>query len=210
MGGGAGDRVTATFGNRQKWGHGMTEDPTVTKRQRARRPTEATARLDRLRKRNADQLEAQREAERRVEAALNDYVDADVSISAIEQACEEKIRALKRLIEQARTAAQAEVEHIRARQAMAVWQISDAGRTVGQIVELLELPEKEARRLVRVGRPTTNTNTNAVASGDRNAALSDGQEPPSEQRDLSGIAAQQNSSEKILVPAIADSVHKPT
>jgi hypothetical protein len=190
----------------------MTEDRTVTKRQRARRPTEATARLDRLRKRNADQLEAQREAERRVEAALNDYVDADVSISAIEQACEEKIRALKRLIEQARTAAQAEVEHIRARQAMAVWQISDAGRTVGQIVELLELPEKEARRLVRVGRPTTNTNTNtnAVAGGDRNAALSDGQEPPSEQRDLSGIAAQQNSSEKILVPAIADSVHKPT
>jgi hypothetical protein len=93
---------------------------------------------------------------------------------------------------------------------MAVWQISDAGRTVGQIVELLELPEKEARRLVRVGRPTTNTNTDAVASGDRNAALSDGQEPPSEQRDLSGIAAQQNSSEKILVPAIADSVHKPT
>lgn len=208
MGGGAGDRVTATFGNRQKWGHGMTEDRTVTKRQRARRPTEATARLDRLRKRNADQLEAQREAERRVEAALNDYVDADVSISAIEQACEEKIRALKRLIEQARTAAQAEVEHIRARQAMAVWQISDAGRTVGQIVELLELPEKEARRLVRVGRPTTNTD--AVAGGDRNGALSDGQEPPSEQRDLSGIAAQQNSSEKILVPAIADSVHKPT
>ena len=68
----------------------MTKDRIVTKRQRARRPTEATARLDRLRKRNADQLEVQREAERRIDAALNDYVDADVSITAIEQACEEK------------------------------------------------------------------------------------------------------------------------
>lgn len=37
----------------------MTEDRIVTKRQRARRPTEATARLDRLRKRNANQLEVQ-------------------------------------------------------------------------------------------------------------------------------------------------------
>ena len=80
-----------------------------------------------------------------------------------------EIRALKRQIEQARAAAQAEVDHIRARQAMAVWQISDTGRTIGQIVELLELPEKEARRLVRVGRPTTNTD--AAAGCDRNAVL---------------------------------------
>jgi hypothetical protein len=134
--------------------------------------------LDRLRKRNADQLEAQREAERRIEAALNDYVDADVSISAIEQACEEKIRALKRLIEQARTAAQAEVEHIRARQAMAVWQISDAGRTVGQIVELLELPEKEARaregheRRSGGGRPSAKVPLASAVSGRAEAAAS--------------------------------------
>lgn len=131
-----------------------------------------------------------------------------MSITAIEQACEEKIRALKRQIEQARAAAQAEIDHIRARQAMAVWQISDTGRTIGQIVELLELPEKEARRLVRVGRPTTNTD--AAAGGDRNAVLPDGQEPPLKQRNLSAIDARQNSSEKIRAPAIADSVRKPT
>lgn len=189
----------------------MAEDRrTVTKRQRARRPTEAAARLDRLRRRNTDQLEAQREAERRIEVALNDYVDADVSISAIEQACEEKVRDLERQIEQARAAAQTEIEQIRARQAMAVWQINDAGRSVGQIGELLELPEKEARRLVRVGRPTTNTN--AVASGDHNhnATLSSAEQPQSEQWDLSGIDAQQNSSDPILVPAIADSVRERT
>jgi hypothetical protein len=63
----------------------MTEDRTAATRRRARRPTEAAARLDRLRKRNADQLEAQRDAERRIETALKNYVDLDVSISVVEQ-----------------------------------------------------------------------------------------------------------------------------
>jgi hypothetical protein len=113
----------------------MTEDDATAKRRRARRPTEAAARLERLRKRNTEQLEAQREAERRIESALQEYVDADVSISAVERACEEKVSGLERQIEQARTAAQQEVERIRARQAMAVWKINDSGRTAEQIAE---------------------------------------------------------------------------
>lgn len=180
----------------------MAEDRTAAKRRRARRPTEAAARLDRLRKRNADQLEAQREAERRVESALQAYVDADISISVVEQARDEKVRDLERQIELARTAAQEEIEQIRARQAMAVWQINDAGRTLEQISELLELPEKETRRLLRVGRTTANTDT-----GDHNhdSAPAVQQQQPSEQRDLSGIDAEQDSPDTLLVPAVADS-----
>ena len=178
----------------------MAEDRTAAKRRRARRPTEAAARLDRLRKRNADQLETQREAERRVESALRAYVDADISISAVEQARDEKVRGLERQIELARTATQEEIEQIRARQAMAVWQINDAGRTVEQISDLLELPEKETRLLLRVGRTTANTDT-----GDHNSAPTVQRQQPSEQRDLSGIDAEQNSPDTLLVPAVADS-----
>ena len=97
----------------------MVEDGT-TKRRRARRPTEAAARLQRLRQRNADQLEAQREAERRIETALKAYVDADVSITAVEQARDEKVAGLEQQIEQAREAAQERIEQIRAHQAVAV------------------------------------------------------------------------------------------
>jgi transcription initiation factor TFIIIB Brf1 subunit/transcription initiation factor TFIIB len=178
------------------------EDRTVTQRRRARRPTEAAARLDRLRKRNADQLEAQREAERRVESALQAYVDADISISAVEQTRDEKVSGLERQIELARTSAQEEIEQIRARQAMAVWQINDAGRTLEQITELLELPEKEARRLLRVGRATANTD-----SGDRNHddALAIQQPQSLEEQGLSGIDAEQDSPDTLLVPAVADS-----
>jgi hypothetical protein len=180
----------------------MAEDRTAAKRRRARRPTEAAARLDRLRKRNADQLETQREAERRVESALQAYVDADISISAVEQARDEKVRGLERQIELARTTTQEEIEQIRTRQAMAVWQVNDAGRSVEQISDLLELPEKETRRLLRVGRTTANTDT---GGHNHDGAPTVQRQQPSEQRDLSGIDAEQNSPDTLLVPAVADS-----
>lgn len=40
--------------------------------------------------------------------------------------------------------------------AQLVWQIGDAGRTTEQMAELLELPLKEARRLLGVGLTTAN------------------------------------------------------
>lgn len=171
----------ATAGNRQKWGLVMSEDrTTVAKRRRARRPTEAAARLDRLRQRNAAQLETQREAERRVETALQAYVDADVSIGAVERARDDKVAGLEREIEQARAAAQLEIEQIRAQQAVAAWQINEAGRTAEQISELLELPQKETRQLLRLGRTMANTTVT-----DRNStAVPAGQQQPSEQPDL--------------------------
>lgn len=199
----------------------MVEDGT-TKRRRARRPTEATTRLERLRKRNADQLEAQREAERRIEIALKVYVDADVSISAVERARDEKVAGLQRQIEQAREAAQDRIEQIRAQQAVAVWQLNTAGRTVEQIAELLEVSQKETRRLLSAGRtaaeldPVAAQGKSSTPSGN-NAAPADQQQPAqqqpspvsagvaSEQRDLPGIDGHQDGADATLVPSVPDS-----
>lgn len=158
----------------------MTEEAT-TKRRRARRPTEAVERLERLRKRNADQLEAQRDAERRIETALKAYVDADVSTSALERDRDEKVAALERQIEQAREAARVKVEQGRAQQAVAVWQLNAAGRTVEQIAELLEVSQEEARRLLSAGRTAAESDP-VAASGEGStpsgsAAPADRQQP---------------------------------
>lgn len=196
----------------------MPEKETTTRR-RARRPTEAAARLERLRQRNADQLEAQREAERRIETALKSYVDADVSISAIEHDRDDKITNLERQIEQARVAAQVKIEEIRAQQAMAVWHISDAGRTVEQIAELLEVPHKEARRLLYTGRTaanpgvviTTGPPSNPSDNTDPTDPHQSAEQQPAEtvaasveQRDLSGIDSHQDGADTSLVPPVAD------
>ncbi|MGH3777045.1 MAG: hypothetical protein ACRDRR_15175 [Pseudonocardiaceae bacterium] len=199
----------------------MAEGDT-TKRRRARRPTEAAARLERLRRRNAAQLEAQREAERRIETALKAYVDADVSISTVERDRDEKVTILEQQIEQAREAARVKVEQIRAQQAVAVWQLNTAGRTVEQIAELLEMSQKEARRLLSAGRTAEESDTDATPGNSStlsgNAAPADRQRPAqqqpspvpagtasSEQRALRGVDSHQDSPDAILVPSVPDS-----
>lgn len=196
----------------------MMTEGTATRR-RARRPTEAATRLERLRQRNAHQLETQREAERRIEEALKAYVDADVSISALEHDRDEKIAAWEQQIEHARETARVKVERIRARQALAVCQLNTAGRTVEQIAELLEVPQKEARRLLSAGRtaaesdPPADPFTNGTPSG--TTAPTDRQQPTeplpapagatSEQRGLRGVDGHQDGADTVLVPTIPDS-----
>jgi hypothetical protein len=140
-----------------------------TKRRRARRPTEVAARLQRLRKRNADQLAAQQaeqrgdhEAERRAKTALKAYAKADVSIRAVEQDRDDKAAHLVQQIKLVREVAQRKIEQLRQQQTMAVWQLSDAGRTADQIAELLELPLTEARRLLGTGSPMARSDAAAV------------------------------------------------
>jgi hypothetical protein len=195
----------------------MTEDRAGVQRRRARRPTEVAARLERLRKRNAAQLEAQREAERRVEVALTSYVDAEVSISGVEQVRDSKVADLERQIEQVRAAAVKDIEQIRARQALAVWQINDAGRTVEQIAELLEIPQKDIRRLLSAGRaaaehqPTEQAADGTPSHGSSSSSQSlpstqccrpDALETVSEQRILSGVDAHQHGPNPGFVPAV--------
>jgi hypothetical protein len=91
-------------------------------------------RLDRSRQRNVDQLQAQRVAERRIETARHAYV------------------ALEQQIEQVRAAAHNDIEQVRQQQAIAVWQVSQTGRTVPQISELLEIPQADTWQLLSAGR----------------------------------------------------------
>lgn len=197
----------------------VSEEPT-SKRRRARRPSEAAARLERLRQRNADQLQAQREAERRIEAALKTYVDADVSISTVERERDDKIAALEHQIEQIRETGRVKTEQIRVRQALAVWQLHTAGRSVEQIAELLECPRKEARRLLSAGRtaaepePDTAPDHNRTTAGNSQPTTrqqlatpppSPADEDSGKQRSLSGIDSQQHSSHSRLVPATPNS-----
>ncbi|MGH3523389.1 MAG: hypothetical protein ACRDU4_11340, partial [Mycobacterium sp.] len=193
----------------------MTIENDTPPRRRARRPTEAAARLTRLRKRNTDQLEAQRDAERRVETALTAYVDADVSITAVEQDRDDKVAGLERQLEQVRTAAQVKIDQIHQQQAIAVWHISDAGRTLEQIAELLEVSHKDARQLLSVGRTAVDSAA-ATAPDQRSKPANDTAPagPPSpaepqhsqeaggsvEQRELGGIDGHQNPPDARLVP----------
>jgi transcription initiation factor TFIIIB Brf1 subunit/transcription initiation factor TFIIB len=184
----------------------MSENETI-RRRRARRPTEAAARLERVRRRNAEQLEAQREAERRIETALTAYVDAEVSIHAVEHDRDDKLAILERQIEQAHTTAQVKIEEIQAQQAIAVWHINDAGRTVEQIAELLEVPHKEARRLLHAGRTAANSDATTTEPTDPHQPT----EQPAqtvqasvEQRHLSGIDGHQDPADARLVPPVAD------
>jgi hypothetical protein len=148
-------------------------------------------------------------------------VDADVSITAVARARDEKVAGLEQQIEQAREIAQERIEQIRAQQAVAVWQLNGAGRTVEQIAELLEMPQKDTRRLLSAGRsaaesePATTPGNNSSPAGN-NAASAHRQQPAqrpapipagavSEQRDLSGIDAQQDGPNAALVPTVSDS-----
>lgn len=72
--------------------------------------------------------------QRRIETALHAYV------------------ALEQRIEQVRAAAEHDINRIRQQQAIAVWQMSRAGRTVPQISELLEISQADAWQLLSAGR----------------------------------------------------------
>jgi hypothetical protein len=112
----------------------MTEARAAAARQRVRRPSEAVVRLDRPRQRTVDYLQGQQDADRRIETARRAYV------------------ALEQHIEQIHAAAHNDINQIRQQQAIAVWQMSLAGRTVPQIAELLAIPQADAWQLLSAGR----------------------------------------------------------
>jgi hypothetical protein len=112
----------------------MTEARAAAARRRIRRPTEAAVELDRPRQRNVDYLQAQQDADRRIETARRAYV------------------ALEQQIEQIHAAAHNDINQIRQQQAIAVWQMSHTGRTVAQISELLEIPQADTWQLLSAGR----------------------------------------------------------
>ncbi|MEY8042630.1 hypothetical protein AB8O55_24760 [Saccharopolyspora cebuensis] len=151
-------------------------ESTSTRGRRPRRSTRISQQLERARQRNADQLAAQREREQRVDDALAEFVDAGEHIATEETTCEEKVAALQRRIDQTRAASREKVAGEHARQARAALAIHEAGRTVEQVAELLELrSEKEARRLIAAGRE--GTGPEAVSRSDEPGAESPDRSP---------------------------------
>ena len=134
----------------------MTEARAAAARRRIGRPTEAAMRLDRPRQRNVDYLQAQQDAERRIETVRRAYV------------------ALEQQIKHIHAAAQNDINQIRQQQAIAVWQMSCTGRTVPQISELLEIPQADTWQLLSAGRTAA-----AHATDDRLVPCTN---PPNQQR----------------------------
>lgn len=129
----------------------MTETKTTPKK-RARRSTLASRKLEAARQRLANQLAEERDREERIKQALQSFMDEGQKIAAAEEACEEKVAELERRIERLREKAQEKVAGAHIEQARAALATHEAGRTVEQVAELLEVSQKEARRLIAAGR----------------------------------------------------------
>jgi hypothetical protein len=109
-------------------------------------------RLDRARERNNRQLAELRDREQRVERALRDYFAATEKAESVEQSYVHKIERLRTQIDDLRAESAARVDQVRDGQARALFVLHDAGRTVKQVAELVDVPEKVARHLIGVGR----------------------------------------------------------
>lgn len=192
----------------------MAESTSTRGGRRPRRSTRVSQRLQHARERNAAQLAAQRDREQRVEKALGAFVDAGELIASEDAACEEKVAALQRKIEQTRADSRERVAGEHARQAQAALAIHEAGRNAAQVAELLELrSEKEARRLIAAGRTQAEQDTEDDASEQEDAADdrvprepevadADSETGSGEEAQLSGIDGQQHRPHADFVPSV--------
>jgi hypothetical protein len=121
-------------------------------RRRARRSTRVSRELEAARKRNAEQLAAQRRQEEAVEAALAEFFVAGDEIAAADEDCRRRVEPHERAIAQLRQERDARVASQEQAQGLAALAIHEADRTVEQVGELLGLGEKPARRLIAAGR----------------------------------------------------------
>ncbi|GGM67761.1 hypothetical protein GCM10012275_42960 [Longimycelium tulufanense] len=128
--------------------------PTTTSHtgRRRRRAPKVVRQLERARERNARQLAEQRQREQRVEQALGAFIAAGEQIEAVEQRLQEKVREHETKVSRLREAAEQKVSGARVARARAALAIHEAGRTVEQVADLLEVSQREARRLIAVGR----------------------------------------------------------
>jgi hypothetical protein len=145
----------------------------------AKRDSEA---LRAARERHQKQRAAERDAEKRVDAGLRDYVKATERVAAAEAAVEGKVAELEnrkaeldRRITETREGLVSKTAGLRGQQAAAVLSIHEAGRTVEQIAELLDVPRKRTRALLNEAR-TTGGDT-AGSGADAEAAAGDGGAP---------------------------------
>lgn len=154
------------------------DDPDKVTGHRARRSTRVSSRLARARERNNRQLVRIRERELRVDRALADYVAAADLVTVAERACAVKVAELEQKIRQVRDDRDRRLADVRAAQARAALTIHDAGRTVFQVAELLELSEKVTRQLIKAARTSASGGgSGATATGGAGAPRSSGAQP---------------------------------
>jgi hypothetical protein len=122
---------------------------------RTRRSTRVSEQLERARRRNIEQLAELRSREEQVERALRDYFVVREKISDATKDSEAKVAHLLRQVEQIRAETGRTVTGLENAAAHAALLIHQAGRTVPQVAELLGVPQKSARQLIRTGRTAT-------------------------------------------------------
>lgn len=140
-------------------------------RRRRRRSTATLERLEAARRRRAEQLERERENERRVDAALEPFAEAAAGIEAVERKRDDRVDALRsqlerklaeldrqkaakvaeyeRQVEQARADADMEIGQLRTRMAASVREIRASDVSVSETAELLGISVKTVSALSR-------------------------------------------------------------
>ncbi|MFJ1768018.1 hypothetical protein ACIOD2_47415 [Amycolatopsis sp. NPDC088138] len=149
----------------------MVENKTTGSRRR-RRSTAALERLEAARQRRVEQLERERENERRVDAALAPFAEAATAIDGVERRREDRVVALEsqlerklaeldrqraakvadfeRLVEQVRADAEMEIAEWRAVMATSVAQIRAAEVGAAETAVLLGIPARMVAALSRL------------------------------------------------------------
>jgi hypothetical protein len=153
----------------------MAENTTTGPRRRKRRSSATTERLEAARRRRAEQLEKERDNERRVDEALGPFAEAVTAIEALERKLADrqaslgaqlerkleeldrqkavKVAEYDRLKDEVRADVDMEIAEWRAVMAGAVRQIRDSEVGVSETAELLGIPVKVVTALARDGAP---------------------------------------------------------
>jgi Skp family chaperone for outer membrane proteins len=151
----------------------MAENRTTGARRRKRRSGATLERLEAARRRRAEQLEKERDNERRVDEALGPFAEAATAIETLERKLEDRQASLEaqlerkleeldrqkaarvaeydRLKDEVRADVDMEIAESRAVMAGAVRQIRDSEVSVSETAELLGIPVKLVTALAREG-----------------------------------------------------------
>lgn len=132
----------------------MTED-TATGAEASRgmrRSTRVTKQLEQLRERETAQRAEEEDRRRRLDQGMRDYAAAAAVIADKEESAQRKIDGLRARIVRLEEEMGAALSESRDRQARAVLEIHQAGKTVQQVAELLNLSAKRTRQLIKDGR----------------------------------------------------------
>lgn len=158
-----------------------------TPRRRKRRSSAELERLEAARRKRSDQLERERENERKVDAALEPFAEAAENITAVRRKRDDRLATLDEqlagklatldrqkaakaveydtLKDTVRAAADGEIAHWRAVMARSVREIRGADVTASDTAEILRISVREVTALTRAEDPRQSSETDDPSSG---------------------------------------------